>query len=165
MLWRQWLLKRRSLASTIVEVLSPIVLISMLVGRLHCRAATLLQQTPACNPCIAIFYTAIQVGHVRALGSSKPKIQHYAVFCIQVVAYLEVTPDVMPAKIYVNETAQALRDFMQPFSQIHPEPSSSNCTDLLIRVMIAGMQWFPQTSSKLSYPSVRTADPFGCVIC
>ena len=32
MLWRQWLLKRRSPASTIVEVLSPIVLISALVN-------------------------------------------------------------------------------------------------------------------------------------
>jgi hypothetical protein len=32
MLWRQWLLKKRSLASTIVEVISPIVLISMLVS-------------------------------------------------------------------------------------------------------------------------------------
>ena len=32
MLWRQWLLKKRSLASTVVEVISPIVLISMLVS-------------------------------------------------------------------------------------------------------------------------------------
>ncbi len=31
LLWRQYLLKRRSLASTIVELLSPIVLISLLV--------------------------------------------------------------------------------------------------------------------------------------
>ena len=58
---------------------------------------------------------------------------------MQVVAYLEVTPDVMPAKIYVNETAQALRGFMEPFSQGYNQPSSSNCTDLLNRVMLAGM--------------------------
>ena len=31
MLWRQWLLKKRSPISTLVEVLSPIILISMLV--------------------------------------------------------------------------------------------------------------------------------------
>ena len=58
---------------------------------------------------------------------------------VQVVAYLEVTPDVMPAKIYVNETAQALRGLMEPFSQMRHPPSSTNCTDLLDRVMIAGM--------------------------
>ncbi len=57
---------------------------------------------------------------------------------MQVVAYLEVTPDVMPAKIYVNETAQALRGLMEPFSQMHRQPYNSNCTDLLNRVMIAG---------------------------
>lgn len=72
--------------------------------------------------------------------------QHHAVFCIQVVAYLEVTPDVMPAKIYVNETAQALRGFMEPFSQMHPEPSSRNCSDLLNRVMIVGKQEFLKTA-------------------
>ena len=31
LLWRQWLLKRRSLGTTVVELLSPIILISLLV--------------------------------------------------------------------------------------------------------------------------------------
>ena len=35
MLWRQWLLKKRSPISTVVEVLSPIILISMLVITSH----------------------------------------------------------------------------------------------------------------------------------
>lgn len=38
LLWRQYLLKRRSLASTIVELLSPIVLISLLVLRAPCHS-------------------------------------------------------------------------------------------------------------------------------
>lgn len=57
---------------------------------------------------------------------------------VQVIAYLEVEPDVMPAKIYVNETAQALRSFMEPFAETWHQPSSSNCSDLLNRVMVAG---------------------------
>ena len=36
LLWRQYLLKKRSLAGTIVELLSPIVLISLLVRRAAC---------------------------------------------------------------------------------------------------------------------------------
>ena len=70
---------------------------------------------------------------------STPTLCHDGVTRMQVVAYLEVTPDIMPAKIYVNETAQALRGFMEPFSQGYNQPSSSNCTDLINRVMIAGM--------------------------
>ena len=57
---------------------------------------------------------------------------------VQVIAYLEVEPDVMPAKIYVNETAQALRSFMEPFAENWHQPSNSNCSDLLNRVMVAG---------------------------
>lgn len=58
---------------------------------------------------------------------------------MQVIAYLEVTPDVMPAKIYVNETATALQGFMEPFSQIQQQPFTSNCSDLLSRVAAAGL--------------------------
>ena len=74
---------------------------------------------------------------------------------MQVVAYLEVTPDVMPAKIYVNETAQALRGLMEPFSQMRHQPSSSNCTDLLNRVMIAGVL-APSQSTGLQIDSYCT---------
>ena len=57
---------------------------------------------------------------------------------MQVVAYLEVTPDVMPAKIYVNETAQALQALLEPWSQATHQPLTTNCTDLLSRVALAG---------------------------
>ena len=57
---------------------------------------------------------------------------------MQVVAYLEVTPDVMPAKIYVNETAQALQGLIEPWSQASHQPLSTNCSDLLSRVALAG---------------------------
>ena len=58
---------------------------------------------------------------------------------MQVVAYLEVTPDVMPAKIYVNETATPLQGFMEPFSQIQQQPFTSDCSDLLSRVVATGL--------------------------
>ena len=57
---------------------------------------------------------------------------------MQVVAYLEVTPDVMPAKIYVNETAQALQGLIEPWSQASHQPLTTNCSDLLSRVALAG---------------------------
>ena len=57
---------------------------------------------------------------------------------MQVVAYLEVTPDVMPAKIYVNETAQALQGLIEPWSQETHQPFTNDCSDLLSRVALAG---------------------------
>lgn len=57
---------------------------------------------------------------------------------MQVVAYLEVTPDVMPAKTYVNETAQALQGLIEPWSQASHQPLTTNCSDLLSRVALAG---------------------------
>ena len=133
MLWRQWLLKKRSPISTLVEVLSPIILISMLVITYHPhRQQSLRAQdgVPLPDPCSLIRAGAQQREQGR-LDNDKAKHS-------QVVAYLEVTPDVMPAKIYVNETAQALQGLIEPWSQASHQPLTSNCSDLLGRVALAG---------------------------
>lgn len=43
--WRQWLMKRRGWVTTLVEILSPIILVSMLVRPLLCF--TLIMTAPA----------------------------------------------------------------------------------------------------------------------
>ncbi|CAL8463070.1 g2604 [Coccomyxa elongata] len=97
LLWRQYLLKKRSSASTIVELLSPIVLVSLLV-----------------------------------------------------IAYTQVTPDHFPAKIYVEETAEALRNLTTPFQQFSPPTLRSNCSDLMHSMAEAGESggdgWQPSTA-------------------
>ena len=78
---------------------------------------------------------------------------------MQVVAYLEVTPDIMPAKIYVNETAQALQGFMEPLSQIHHQSPNSNCSDLLNRVVLAGKHVFSAQAKQLLHLASGEAGP------
>ena len=78
------------------------------------------------------------------------------------VAYLEVTPDVMPAKIYVNETAQALQGFMEPFSGARSQPFTSNCSNLLSRVRAAGALALLYIRHPCSNPLVA---PEGAMFC
>ena len=62
---------------------------------------------------------------------------------LQVVAYHQVTPDHIPAKIYVEETAEALRNLTTPFRD-HPLPPGTaggpfkgNCSDLMASMAAA----------------------------
>ena len=133
MLWRQWLLKKRSPTSTLVEVLSPIVLISMLVITYYPHRQQSLQAQNGVTlppPCILTGVGTTQSGQRE---SEEDKAKH-----TQVVAYLEVTPEVMPAKIYVNETAQVLQGLIEPWSEATHQPLTTKCSDLLSRVALAG---------------------------
>ncbi len=56
----------------------------------------------------------------------------------QVIAYTQVTPDHFPAKIYVEETADALRNLTVPFQQISTPALHSNCSDLMRSMALAG---------------------------
>jgi hypothetical protein len=61
-----------------------------------------------------------------------------------VVAYQEVTPDHIPARIYVGDTAAALRNLTAPFKD-HPlplggagsSPFRGNCSDLMASMAAA----------------------------
>lgn len=56
----------------------------------------------------------------------------------QVIAYTQVTPDHFPAKIYVEETAEALRNLTTPFQQFSSPTLRSNCSDLMRSMALAG---------------------------
>ena len=118
LLWRQYLLKRRTLAITVVELLSPIILISLLVSPTG-------------------FWLVPCARHVPCMR------QHCSRrLDAQVVAYQEVTPDHIPARIYVEETAQGLRNLTAPFKD-HPlplgtgSPFQGNCSDLMASMAAA----------------------------
>jgi hypothetical protein len=50
---------------------------------------------------------------------------------MQVVAYTLVTPDYIPAKIYVNETADALHNMTASYQGLPQQALPGNCSDLL----------------------------------
>lgn len=56
----------------------------------------------------------------------------------QVIAYTQVTPDHFPAKIYVEETAEALRNLTAPLRHMPAPSMRSNCSDLLRSMAAAG---------------------------
>ena len=82
----------------------------------------------------------------------------------QVIAYTQVTPDHFPAKIYVEETADALRNLTAPFQ--HAPALRSNCSDLLHSMAAAGKVggagWQPSAADVAAVESclgeVSTAD-------
>ncbi len=70
-LWRQWLLKRRSLASTIVEVISPILLISLLVS------TPVLQASSRACPGVGLpTAPAYDMSHAKVMQLGRDKTQN-----------------------------------------------------------------------------------------
>lgn len=84
----------------------------------------------------------------------------------QVIAYTQVTPDHFPAKIYVEETADALRNLTASFQHMPGSALRSNCSDLLQSMAAAGEMgsegWQPSAADIAAVESclgeVTTAD-------
>ncbi len=132
-------MKKRSLASTVVELLSPIVLISLLVRRAErhqrrpCKLHNLLDHLPSIAGISDV--TTCMLGIPLNIHAKNIKVDRRLA---QVIAYTQVTPDHFPDKIYVEETAEALRNLTTPFQQFLSPTLRSNCSDLMHSMAVAG---------------------------